>query len=81
MVPVVPFIVTGSPCYVKGRAGTGMSNGHNVGLCREKRFTDSVQGPERHNFCSGNTSSTTWRCSEKGFACRLLRQNWWAEGW
>lgn len=48
MVPVVPFIVTGSPYYVKGRAGTGMRNGHNVGLCREKRFTDSVQGPERH---------------------------------
>lgn len=79
VVSVVPFIITGSLYYVKGSLGTGMCNGQRWNCAGWN--TSQIPCPEQHNFCSGNTLSTTRRCSERDFTCRLLRQNWWIEGW
>lgn len=65
--------------HVKEMVGADMSGGHNVGMCKKKHFTDSIQGLEQHHFYSGNALGTIWRCSERDVACRLLRQNWWTE--
>lgn len=46
MVLAVPFVVTGTLYYVKGKAGIGMRNGRNVGEWRKKHFADSIQDPE-----------------------------------